>query len=51
MIREHNEVAGPEVEKAGCVYEFEMSPLGNRLMEIRKEFISEGGTPWTSEEL
>jgi len=33
------------------VDDFEMTPLGNQLMEIRKKFLSEGGKLLTPEEL
>ncbi len=51
MIHEHEETIAPAPAGADSVYDFEMSPLGRRLMEIRKKFISEGGKLLTPEEL
>jgi|WetSurSiteA1Bulk_404760.scaffolds.fasta_scaffold30526_3 hypothetical protein len=50
MIHEHEELIASEVEGAGCVDDFEMTTLGNRLMEIRKKFDSECGKLFTPEE-
>jgi len=51
MIHEHEETGGTEVTAADRADDFEMSALGNRLMEIRKRFIAEGGKLLTREEL
>ena len=51
MIREHEEAITSALAVAGRVDDFEMSPLGRRLMEIRKKFIAEGGKLLTPEEL
>ncbi|MBI4965786.1 MAG: hypothetical protein HY913_21085 [Desulfomonile tiedjei] len=51
MIREHEETGSPEFAETDRPDNLEMSPLGNRLMEIRKKFIAEGGKLLTPEEL
>ena len=51
MIREHEEAITSALAGAGRVDDFEMSPLGRRLMEIRKKFIAEGGKLLTPDEL
>ena len=51
MIHEHEEAGGAEVAAGDRADEFAMSPLGNRLMEIRKKFIAEGGKLLTREQL
>lgn len=51
MIHEHEEAITSAVAGADRVDDFEMSPLGCRLMEIRKKFIAEGGKLLTREEL
>lgn len=51
MIHEHEEAGGAEVVAADSTGDFEMSPLGKRLMEIRKKFITEGGKLLSREEL
>jgi len=51
MIHEHEEPIGAEVVATDSSCDFEMSPLGRRLMEIRKKFIAEGGKLLTREEL
>jgi hypothetical protein len=51
MIHEHEETVACVRAGADRVDDFEMSPLGRRLMEIRKKFIAEGGKLLTPEEL
>jgi hypothetical protein len=51
MIHEREESIGAEVKPAECADEFEMSPLGRRLMEIRKKYIAVGGKLLTPEDL
>jgi len=51
MIHEHEEDTAAGAVGTDCSDHFEMSPLGNRLMEIRKKFIAEGGKLLTHEEL
>ena len=50
MNHEHEEPTDAE-SAAGHTDDFEMSPLGKRLMEIRKKFIAEGGKLFSREEL
>ncbi len=51
MIHEREDSIESEVKPAKRTDQFEMSPLGRRLMEIRKKFIAEGGELLTPEEL
>jgi len=51
MNREHEESIDTENAAAGHSDDFEMSPLGKRLIEIRKKFIAEGGELLSREEL
>ena len=51
MIQEHEEAAIATPGGTDRLDDFEMSPLGCRLMEIRKKFIAEGGKLLTPEEL
>jgi hypothetical protein len=51
MIHEHEEATAAATLATDRADDFEMSPLGNRLLEIRKKFIAEGGKLLTREEL
>ena len=51
MIHEHEETGSERSAATDAAKDFQMSPLGNRLMEIRKKFIAEGGRLLTREEL
>lgn len=51
MIHEYEETGDAEVSAADRADNFEMSALGNRLIEIRKKFIAEGGKLLRREEL
>jgi hypothetical protein len=51
MIREHEEPITAEAAAGDHFDNFVMSPLGKRLMEIRRKFIAEGGKLLSREEL
>jgi hypothetical protein len=51
MIREHEEPIGAEATAGDHFDNFAVSPLGKRLMEIRRKFIAEGGKLLSREEL
>jgi hypothetical protein len=51
MIHEHEESVSGGSSSAELADDFEMSPLGNELSQIRKKFIAEGGKLLTRKEL